>query len=251
MVIIGHSQGGLLTKLTAVAPGDRFWKAISDKNIDDMEAADDVKAMVRRMAFFEPLPFVKRVVFISTPHRGSFLTTNWVRNLVRTLVSLPIDIVTLNPQLFTKFTDQLNLPHYMRNRIPSSVDGMSPDNPVLQALVTLPLAPGVTGHSIVAVLPGMEIKTGNDGVVEYKSAHIDGVESEFIVRTGHSCQGHPFTIEEVRRILHEHIGGQVVGPQVRDPEPVVSPAPAETTSRPAVAPAPDAIPASPAEAGKQ
>ena len=59
----------------------------------------------------------------------------------------------------------------------------------------------------------MEIKTGNDGVVEYRSAHIDGVESEFIVRTGHSCQGHPFTIEELRRILYEHIGARVAGPQ--------------------------------------
>ena len=149
---------------------------------------------------------MKRVVFISTPHRGSFLTKNWVRNLVRTLVSIPVDIITLNPQRFIQFTDQLKLPPFMRNRIPSSVDGMSSDNPVLQTLVTLPLAPGVKGHSIISVLPGMEIKTGNDGVVEYQSAHIDGVESEFIVRSGHSCQGHPFTIEEVRRILLEHIG---------------------------------------------
>jgi hypothetical protein len=47
--------------------------------------------------------------------------------------------------------------------------------------------------------------------VEYKSAHIDGVESEFIVRSGHSCQGHPFAIEEVRRILLEHLGVEVAG----------------------------------------
>jgi hypothetical protein len=42
-------------------------------------------------------------------------------------------------------------------------------------------------------------------VVEYKSAHVDYVESEFIVKSGHSCQGHPLTIEEVRRILLLHI----------------------------------------------
>jgi hypothetical protein len=55
----------------------------------------------------------------------------------------------------------------------------------------------------------MEIETGNDGVVEFRSARIEGMESEFIVRFGHSAQGHPFTIEEVRRILREHINGQV------------------------------------------
>jgi hypothetical protein len=39
------------------------------------------------------------------------------------------------------------------------------------------------------------------------SAHIDGVESEKIVRSGHSVQGNPETIMEVKRILHEHRKG--------------------------------------------
>lgn len=213
MVVVGHSQGGLLTKLSVVAPGDRIWKSVSDQSIDEMDATKEIKELFRRTIFFDPLPFVTRVVFISTPHRGSFLTKGWVRDLVRKIVNIPVDIITLNPQRFTEFIGRLKLPPDMRNRIPSSIDGMSPDNPVLQTLVTLPLAPGVKGHSIIAVLPGKEIKTGNDGVVAYQSAHIDGVESEFIVRDGHSCQGHPFTIEEVRRILHEHIGNKVVSPK--------------------------------------
>jgi hypothetical protein len=128
-------------------------------------------------------------------------------------VSIPVNIITLNPQRLTQFTNQLKWPASMRDRIPSSVDAMAPDNPILQTLGTIPLAPGVKGHSIIPMLPGKEIATGNDGVVEYKSAHISGVESEFIVRTGHSCQGHPFTIEELRRILHDHLGDQAAGPQ--------------------------------------
>ena len=44
-----------------------------------------------------------------------------------------------------------------------------------------------------------------DGVVTYKSAHLEGVASEKIVRSGHSTQGHPDTILEVRRILLEHV----------------------------------------------
>jgi hypothetical protein len=50
------------------------------------------------------------------------------------------------------------------------------------------------------------IATGDDGVVTYQRAHIDGIESEFIVRSAHSCQSHPFAIEEVRRILLKHLG---------------------------------------------
>jgi hypothetical protein len=71
-------------------------------------------------------------------------------------------------------------------------------------VASLPLAPGITANSIIPVLPELDIKSGNDGVVEYKSAHLEGVESEFIVRTDHSAQGHPLAIDEVRRILHRH-----------------------------------------------
>jgi hypothetical protein len=65
---------------------------------------------------------------------------------------------------------------------------------------------------------------GNDGVVEYKSAHVEGVESEKIVRTFHSSQAFPETIEEVRRILllHEVTGQPAPGPA---PAPVQAKAP--------------------------
>ena len=46
-----------------------------------------------------------------------------------------------------------------------------------------------------------------DGVVAYESAHLDGVASEKIVRSSHSTQGEPDTIQEVRRILREHVHG--------------------------------------------
>jgi hypothetical protein len=45
---------------------------------------------------------------------------------------------------------------------------------------------------------------GADGVVMYKSAHIDGVASEKVVRSSHSTQGHPETIQEIKRILMVH-----------------------------------------------
>src|SRR6185369_1817881 len=37
MVVIGHSQGGLLTKLTAVNSGDRFWRNMSRKPFEEIE----------------------------------------------------------------------------------------------------------------------------------------------------------------------------------------------------------------------
>lgn len=72
---------------------------------------------------------------------------------------------------------RFKLPKSVQGEIPTSIDGMSAENPRLKGLVTLPLAPGVTGHSIIAVKPDMDIAEGNDGVVAYESAHIEGVES--------------------------------------------------------------------------
>ena len=45
------------------------------------------------------------------------------------------------------------------------------------------------------------IEMGDDGVVQYQSAHVDGVKSELVVRWEHSVQGQPEAIQEVRRIL--------------------------------------------------
>jgi hypothetical protein len=42
-------------------------------------------------------------------------------------------------------------------------------------------------------------------VVTYKSAQIDGVASELVVRSGHSVQANPHTVGEVRRILLLHL----------------------------------------------
>lgn len=224
MVVVGHSQGGLLTKLTAVNTGDALWRSVSDKNFEDLDTPPEMKALLRKWAFVEPLPFVKRTVYISAPFRGSFQAKNWVRGIIKRIVSLPMDILTLpynvvagNPNIVSNLFRQLKLPIEVGNKLPTSVDGMSPDNPILQTLAELPVAPGVKTHSIIAI-DGDDIPPqGNDGVVEYKSAHQEGVESEYIVRSGHSCQGHPLTIEEVRRILLEHLKSVSVLPSSSPP----------------------------------
>ena len=43
-------------------------------------------------------------------------------------------------------------------------------------------------------------------MVQYSSAHIEPVQSELVVKSNHSTQGNPHTIEEVRRILRLHVG---------------------------------------------
>jgi hypothetical protein len=87
---------------------------------------------------------------------------------------------------------------------------MSPGNPAIQTLAELPIAPGVKAHSIIAVKGRGSLADGTDGVVGYRSAHLDGTVSELIVESGHSVQGNPEAIEEIRRILLQHL--QDAGP---------------------------------------
>jgi pimeloyl-ACP methyl ester carboxylesterase len=206
MVLVGHSQGGLLAKMSVVRTGDTLWQALSTVSLKDLKAKPEVKKELQKNFFIEPLSFVKRVVFISTPHRGSFRASSWVRTILHRIITLPGDILSTNPKEYVKVLEQSKIPPELRTQVLTSVDSMSPENPVLKALAEIPVAPGVKAHSIIAVLGEGDPTKGNDGVVEYSSAHIEGVESEFIVRDQHSCQGNPVVIEEVRRILLEHLG---------------------------------------------
>ena len=85
---------------------------------------------------------------------------------------------------------------------------MNPRHHFIRALQDIPMAPGIHAHSIIAVQGTGPIEDGDDGVVKYSSAHIEGVESELVIRSGHSVQGHPLAVDEVRRILRLHAAGE-------------------------------------------
>jgi hypothetical protein len=150
MVVIGHSQGGLLTKLTVVDTGDSLVVALTGKDLDSLGLPEEKKAEARRLLVVEPVPEVKRVVFISTPHRGSILSKQWVQNLIRKVVTMPARIFDTTLSLRDYYTEDVK--KIIGGSVgPTSIDGMSPESPVLKTLADTPLAPGVVGHSIIAV----------------------------------------------------------------------------------------------------
>jgi len=204
MIIIGHSQGGLLAKLTATDTGDKLWQLISKTNIDALNIDVPTRELLRSNFFFKPLPCVSRVIFIATPHRGSYQNTSFVQNLLNRFIELPGDLMEMSANLM-KLHDTLNLPPSLRKGVPTSLSGMATDNPFMLTLADIPVAPGIKCNSIIAIKGRDQPPKGADGVVQYTSAHVDYAESEYIVRSGHSCQGNPLTIEEVRRILLKNL----------------------------------------------
>src|SRR5688572_583889 len=200
MVVIGHSQGGLLTKMTAIDSGTNLWPFKVPPEELDLDPED--RDLLTKSLLLKPLPFVRRVVFIATPHRGSYQALGLLGNLASWLVNMPGRFTKLSLQVLTLQTKGLLL--NPMTGVPTSIDNMNPNNRFIRALSELPIADGVAAHSIVGVDGSGPPAEGGDGVVKYASAHIDGVESEKIVRSGHSMQGNPETIQEVKRILMEH-----------------------------------------------
>ena len=82
IVVIGHSQGGLLTKAMVVDTGDRVWNAIANKPLDQIDLSPERRELLREAVFIKPVTNVRRVVFIATPHRGSYLTEYPVTELL-------------------------------------------------------------------------------------------------------------------------------------------------------------------------
>jgi triacylglycerol esterase/lipase EstA (alpha/beta hydrolase family) len=212
MIVIGHSQGGLLTKLVAVDSGTAFWDAITDKPFDEVSLSEDSRALLKSGLFFEAPSFVKRVVFIATPHRGSYLAgSGFARRLAEWLITLPAELTRLSADSLHLHNDPA-FSAKLGTRV-TSIDNMSPGSRPLRVLGRLPVKPGIASHSIIAVKAGMDpVEDGNDGVVEYRSAHLDGVESELVVRSRHSTQSNPNTINEVVRILKLHAAQSACAP---------------------------------------
>jgi len=212
MVLVGHSQGGLLAKAVSIDPGTALWDANFEVPLEQTRYSKRTKALLKEAVFIEPMPDVGRVIFISTPHRGSYLASSDIlRRLSAWAIRFPGDLAAIAVESAGIGAEDDE--RYPTLRLSTAVDNMSPNHWLIQALAAIPVAPSIPAHSIISVKPGQDIATGNDGVVEYRSAHIEEAQSELVVRSSHSSQAQPATIEEVRRILlmHEAQAGCAAG----------------------------------------
>jgi pimeloyl-ACP methyl ester carboxylesterase len=204
MVLLGHSMGGLLSHAMAVDSGNRFWELNTDRPFDEMIGPPEVLDELKRYMFFHAEPFVRRVVFLATPHRGSELSRGVVGRVSSGLISEPDYVHNLLSRLIKDNPDAFDRRRF--RRFPTSIETLEPDSQVLLALLAMTPNPGVTFHSIIGALRPGPIATTSDGVVSYRSAHLDGVASERVVRShDHGVQKDLEAIAEVRRILLEHL----------------------------------------------
>jgi hypothetical protein len=211
MVLVGHSMGGLVSKMQTIESEEAFWRTMSERPFSELTADDDEIRSLASMFYFRPNPSVRRVVTLGTPHRGSEFSNNVTRWLGNKLIKLPNKMLKGRDSLLARNRD------YFRREAPlniqTSIDSLSPDSPVLPVLLAAAPGPWVAYHNVVGRDPDAgwrEYLVGEgDGVVSLTSARLDQMRqlrSQIIVPADHvSVHRHPQSILEVRRVLFEQL----------------------------------------------
>lgn len=182
-VLAGHSMGGLLAKLQVSYSDDTLWRAVSDKPLEPVLQEGSLPQEIVSALLFEPIPWVRRVVFLATPHRGSCWTQQPLGRIGRWLINVPqqlqekyVNLLQGNPGLFRG-----------PSAVPrTSIDHLAPGDRIMQATSRLRFSPSVVKHSIIGTGHYSPDRCIGDGVVAVPSAQIPDVESEFFVHATHS-----------------------------------------------------------------
>jgi pimeloyl-ACP methyl ester carboxylesterase len=202
IVLIGHSMGGMICRLMITDAGDKIWRDFFATPPAKTPLASDTRKLLEETLVFDHRPDIQRVIFISTPHRGSELASNWIGRIGAALVRTPRPFTSIyastKPLLIA---DPAARP---LNRMPNSVDTLEPNDRFVEAVNKLPITRGIPYHSIMGDRGRGDTPNSSDGVVPYWSSHLDGAKSELIVNSDHGAQYNPQAIREVERILKLH-----------------------------------------------
>jgi pimeloyl-ACP methyl ester carboxylesterase len=203
IVLVGHSMGGLISKLQVTSSGDALWRAIASRPLPEISLDPSDRAALAETFYFTSSPAVSRVVFIGTPHRGSAYAQRAVGRLGGLLVRVPdetrerhLRMLQANPGVFSGEVSR---------RYPTSIDLLNPGSSLLQAISCLAIDPHVQYHSIIGRGSWMVANGDSDGVVPVDSARIAGAASELTLRCKHTELTHDLrVIAELIQILRIH-----------------------------------------------
>ncbi len=207
-VVIGHSMGGMISRLLITDSGMKLWNTYFDEPPSAIPFSQKTREVMGGSLIFKPTPGIGRVVFVSASHRGSEKAVDFWGRLGAAVVGNPLtqDTVYKEAIAHAKPAAQART----RNRLPNSIDMLDPANLFVTTVNQLPLKPGVPFHSLI----GDRGRGGfldhtrpnsSDGIVPYWSSHMEGAASERVIPSGHWSHLHPLGMVEINRILLEHL----------------------------------------------
>ena len=204
IVLVGHSMGGITARAQASSSGGpALFNQVFGEDAPHVAGRLPNAPILRDSLFFDRVESVRRVIFVCAPHRGSRMALAGPAGFFATLIRLPQNITGTIAEIADVVTT-MDL-----RRPPTSIRGLSPKSPFLQALNQRPIE--APHHTIIGDRGRGDSPNSSDGVVPYSSAHLATAESELIIPAGHGAFRHPMAIAEIERILREHLA-RVTGP---------------------------------------
>jgi pimeloyl-ACP methyl ester carboxylesterase/predicted GNAT family acetyltransferase len=199
MVVVAHSMGGCITRTLLTDAGTTLWGEAFGHSPTQTSMDPQSKRLLEEVLIFSHRRDIGRVVFMSTPHRGADLASNWIGRIGSMLVRTPTRLLTIGRTLRENLAAD---PSALKlKRLPNSVDTLAPNNRFVVAINKIPITKGIPYHSIIGDRGRGDSPNSSDGVVAYWSSHLDGAKSERIVPSGHGSPLNPQAIAEVHRIL--------------------------------------------------
>ena len=202
IVIVGHSMGGIISRLMVTDAGDQLWRDYFGTPPAETRLLSSDRALLEDALIFNARDDISRAVFICAPHRGSDLASNWIGRLASRLVRAPAllaDITTTASRML-----QIDPAAMELGSAPNSIDTLSPNNRAVRYSSKIPPRVSIPFHSLMGDRGKGDTPDSSDGVVAYWSSHLDGAASEKIIPHHHSSHQHPEAIAEVKRILKLH-----------------------------------------------
>ncbi len=198
IVVIGHSQGGLLARALVTAPGATLWNVVFTVPPERLSVTEADRDAFRAALLYEPTPAVARIVFMETPHLGSAVSDrSAILRLLDLFVDVPDELANKLRHLARTHAEELT-PFARRIALaggPSPLNSLAASSPLTQAFGRLPLEPPTRYHSIIAA---------RDEYLTYESAHLAGVESELVLPARHQETDGAASLAEIVRILRRH-----------------------------------------------
>jgi hypothetical protein len=213
MVVVGHSQGGLLAKILAQDSGLTIWNAMVNVPYPASLLAPESQALLERALIFRPEPYVRRLVFIATPHGGSPVADGPLGQLGLALSRPQGNTARIGDELEAAYGPGSSNRGLRGETF--SLRNLSPSSRVIQGLRRTPIDPSVPHHSIVLQMKHRTAHGRGDGLVPYESSHLPSATSEVLVPGFHVQVGQQGVTDELRRILRIHLQDCPVGPLQR------------------------------------
>jgi hypothetical protein len=202
MVIVAHSLGGVVAKLLIQCSGDEMWNSLFSVPLESLKAPPETKERLSEELFYEPEPYIGRMVFMAAPHGGTTLALKIIPRLAELRIRKHETLTQEVKEIVHDNGRSVLAPGVLLRRI-NGVANMRPEDPMLAAARRSSMADDIPYHSVVFLLPDKRRET--DGMVLFPNARIDGAASEVVIPGDHKSEDKPEAYAELVRLLRLHL----------------------------------------------